>query len=290
MTRIQIRRDTLANWTSRNPIPASGEPCYETDTRKFKIGDGSTAYLSLPYQGDSGASYSFTNPLVDTDGVVTLNYDNETIVLNADGKLACNLDELGNEVNSLSSSVNALSTTVAGKQDALTAGENITIENNIISAASGGVAVVSLTQSNFNNVITPGVYYWSGYTTSSNNPSGNSKGYLVVYTLTGATATISQEFTIAESSTSVTQKRWLRFCVSNGSGYSWSNWVELLQTSSLSEIQQEVVDTQGDVASLDADVVNLKAAVGDVKFVTITQTDYDGLASKDANTLYIING
>lgn len=46
---IQIRRDTAADWTSNNPTPADGQPCYESDTRRLKIGDGSTAYNSLPY-------------------------------------------------------------------------------------------------------------------------------------------------------------------------------------------------------------------------------------------------
>ena len=47
--RIQVRRDTAANWTSENPILAAGEPAYETDTAKEKIGDGSTVWTSLPY-------------------------------------------------------------------------------------------------------------------------------------------------------------------------------------------------------------------------------------------------
>lgn len=55
MTRIQIRRDTSTNWSVNNPTPANGEPCYETDTRKFKIGDGVTKYTNLPYQGSGGS-------------------------------------------------------------------------------------------------------------------------------------------------------------------------------------------------------------------------------------------
>lgn len=47
--KIQVRRDTAANWVSANPILASGEPGYETDTNLFKFGDGSTAWNSLPY-------------------------------------------------------------------------------------------------------------------------------------------------------------------------------------------------------------------------------------------------
>lgn len=49
MTRIQFRRDTAAKWALKNPIPAEGEPCYETDTGKLKIGDGSTTYNNLAY-------------------------------------------------------------------------------------------------------------------------------------------------------------------------------------------------------------------------------------------------
>ncbi|MFW6173806.1 MAG: hypothetical protein ACOC5T_08680, partial [Elusimicrobiota bacterium] len=47
--KIQIRRDTAANWTSQNPILSSGEWGLETDTRKKKIGDGTTNWNSLDY-------------------------------------------------------------------------------------------------------------------------------------------------------------------------------------------------------------------------------------------------
>lgn len=46
---IEIRRGSAANWASTNPIPAQGEPCYETDTRRQKIGDGILHYNNLPY-------------------------------------------------------------------------------------------------------------------------------------------------------------------------------------------------------------------------------------------------
>ena len=52
--RIQFRRDTAANWTSANPTLASGELGLETDTRKFKIGDGTTAWTSLSYGALTG--------------------------------------------------------------------------------------------------------------------------------------------------------------------------------------------------------------------------------------------
>lgn len=48
-TAIQTRRGTASSWTSTNPTLAAGEIGFETDTGKFKIGTGSSAWNSLPY-------------------------------------------------------------------------------------------------------------------------------------------------------------------------------------------------------------------------------------------------
>jgi hypothetical protein len=52
-TRMQQRRGTAAQWISTNsgngPILAIGEIGYESDTNKFKIGDGVNHWLNLPY-------------------------------------------------------------------------------------------------------------------------------------------------------------------------------------------------------------------------------------------------
>lgn len=45
--RLRLRAGTLAAWTSANPVLASGEPGYEIDTKVFRIGDGSSPFLSL---------------------------------------------------------------------------------------------------------------------------------------------------------------------------------------------------------------------------------------------------
>lgn len=49
MTTIQNRRGPAAAWGSANPILASGEFGFESDTGGVKIGDGTTQWLSLPY-------------------------------------------------------------------------------------------------------------------------------------------------------------------------------------------------------------------------------------------------
>jgi hypothetical protein len=47
--------DTAVNFTSRNPVLLSGQLGYETDTKFFKIGDGTTAWTSLSYQSVKNA-------------------------------------------------------------------------------------------------------------------------------------------------------------------------------------------------------------------------------------------
>ena len=63
---IQIRRGTAAAWTSANPTLAAGEFAVETDTDKYKFGDGSTAWTSLGYS--SLPSTALSNTVVDAKG------------------------------------------------------------------------------------------------------------------------------------------------------------------------------------------------------------------------------
>jgi hypothetical protein len=48
-TKIQVRRDTSANWTSEDPVLAAGEFGFESDHGRFKLGDGTSAWSDLPY-------------------------------------------------------------------------------------------------------------------------------------------------------------------------------------------------------------------------------------------------
>ena len=61
--RIQLRRDTAANWTSVNPTLLSGEIGIETDTLKFKIGNGQ--------RWNQITSYAFK--MGEANGMATLN-------------------------------------------------------------------------------------------------------------------------------------------------------------------------------------------------------------------------
>jgi len=67
---IQIRRDTAANWTAANPVLAQAEIGIELDGLGTplvlqKIGDGVTAWASLPYQESGGGVETVSGDGVD---------------------------------------------------------------------------------------------------------------------------------------------------------------------------------------------------------------------------------
>jgi hypothetical protein len=74
---IQLRGGTAAAWTAANPILAARELCVETDTGKFKVGDGTNRWTDLSYftqgakgdKGDTGnTGAAGTNGTDGTDG------------------------------------------------------------------------------------------------------------------------------------------------------------------------------------------------------------------------------
>jgi hypothetical protein len=51
-TRMQQRRGTASQWTSANPVLNAGEMGWESDTNKFKIGDGTNHWANIDYFAD----------------------------------------------------------------------------------------------------------------------------------------------------------------------------------------------------------------------------------------------
>ena len=60
-TVIQHRRGTASAWTTANPTLAAAEIGYETDTKKMKLGDGSTAWNTLGYFVPSKTDVGLSN-------------------------------------------------------------------------------------------------------------------------------------------------------------------------------------------------------------------------------------
>lgn len=68
--RLIQRRDTASNWQTENPVLEAGEWGYETDTKKIKMGDGSTAWNALPYFTSGGGAVVNNGTLsITIDGV-----------------------------------------------------------------------------------------------------------------------------------------------------------------------------------------------------------------------------
>ena len=59
-TTFQVKRGTAARWEELNPILNPGEPGFEMDTFKLKIGNGSTPWKELPYVNDVDISKYIT--------------------------------------------------------------------------------------------------------------------------------------------------------------------------------------------------------------------------------------
>lgn len=70
--KLRTRYDTAANWTTNNPVLLSGELGIESDMLKMKVGNGSTAWTSLPYLLDGAAFQAASTITVNTGSSPTL--------------------------------------------------------------------------------------------------------------------------------------------------------------------------------------------------------------------------
>lgn len=104
MTTIKLRRGTAAEWTSSNPILAAGEMGIETDTRKFKFGDGVAAWNTLAYaSAEGGGGTGSGTILTSEDGGITydkLALGNTLSVIDTSTKELNGLTQTGGTLNS----------------------------------------------------------------------------------------------------------------------------------------------------------------------------------------------
>ena len=55
--RLVVKKDTASSWRASDYIPLEGEPCYDTDTKLLKIGDGVNTFADL--------NLSINKPVID---------------------------------------------------------------------------------------------------------------------------------------------------------------------------------------------------------------------------------
>lgn len=166
-TLLQIRRGTAAEWVSTNPVLSAGEWGYETNTGRYKIGNGLTAWNSLVYSSLLPKSSDF----VGTSGI-GINFASVTgvpVTISVTGIQST-------QVNDFTSAVNSLITTAAASpsqvMDIVNSG---TLEgNNIDLTYNSGtnkltIAVTGLTIGTNVQAYDAGLQSISNLTTSSGN-------------------------------------------------------------------------------------------------------------------------
>lgn len=67
-TTIRLRQGTATEWTTANPVLASGEQGYETNTKRLKVGDGVSTWSALTYFASSSVTVSPTAPITSLSG------------------------------------------------------------------------------------------------------------------------------------------------------------------------------------------------------------------------------
>jgi len=96
---IQPWRGTAAQWVSLNPVLASGERGFETDTLKIKYGDGIRAWNSLPYFAPASSPDPSTtllgNPITATELSKLAGIGSQTVISQLNGKAASGHDHAG---------------------------------------------------------------------------------------------------------------------------------------------------------------------------------------------------
>ena len=105
-TTFQVKRGTAARWEELNLVLNPGEPGFEIDTFKLKIGNGSTPWKELPYVNDVDISKYITIEDI-INGDVILPVATEAVrgaVLSSTAKNEISVDPTDGsmEVNSLS--------------------------------------------------------------------------------------------------------------------------------------------------------------------------------------------
>lgn len=87
-TRIQLRHDTAANWTAKNPVLMVGELGFEIDTNKFKIGDGVKEWNALEYAVKDEIALTDENVTMTDDFTATVNIGTFTVPASGSGTIA----------------------------------------------------------------------------------------------------------------------------------------------------------------------------------------------------------
>ncbi|MDR2046540.1 MAG: hypothetical protein LBP79_01315 [Clostridiales bacterium] len=156
-TRLKVRRGVASSWASINPILLAGEVGLETDTRKFKFGNGENAWAALKYAAQNVI-------LADAAPTAVTGYDTGQMWINAtNGKIYALV--VANEVKAWKNiyTTDEVDSLLAGKFDKLPDGENPILDEN------GKLNFVYIPDSIIGGLVYGGVINGSGIISASDH-------------------------------------------------------------------------------------------------------------------------
>ncbi len=111
-TRMQQRRGTASQWTSADPILEAGEFGFESDTGKFKIGDGVNQWSDLEYFiNEAAIAVDVSGAIADSEKGAA----NGVATLDSTGKIP--VGQLGNLIDGAPNALNTLNEIAAALND-----------------------------------------------------------------------------------------------------------------------------------------------------------------------------
>jgi hypothetical protein len=166
-TRMQQRRGTAAQWTSANPVLNAGEMGWESDTNKFKIGDGTNHWADIDYFADVNST---VNPAFGTsivfEGATADSYEttlqvtdptaDRTITLpNVDGTVITtgNLSDITN-IGVFTSTITMEGSTANDHELTISAGDPTADRTATFPDATGTIVLDTATQTLTNKTLT----------------------------------------------------------------------------------------------------------------------------------------
>jgi hypothetical protein len=203
--RIQVRRGTSSEWTTANPVLAAGEMGVETNTNKFKFGNGTDAWTVLSYAASDSAaigeiSQDAINQALSVGAGLTKTYNDgaNTITVTVDSDVIATKAFATSEA---STRATAAQTAAAAYTDAAVNGVNSSLEDYIPASDRGAAnGVASLDANSQIPVSQLKLDNLSTHITTSGNVSADNVtvgGNLIV---NGTTTTLNtQNFTVEDT-------------------------------------------------------------------------------------------
>jgi hypothetical protein len=151
-TKIQLRRDSAADWSILNVILSEGEVGFETDTNKFKIGNGSSVWSELEYFGGE----------IDLSGYLTISSASSSYLTQASASSTYLTQVEGSEYLTQSSASSTYLTQASASSTYLT---EVSLSTTFLNKEDSSVNTATASASVVRNI-----------TLSTSNPTGGNDG------------------------------------------------------------------------------------------------------------------